>query len=62
MSSLSIAFSGAALGIKMVAHLLHGATVHIIIKHRGLAETESVSEAVWAARGPCFQEVGMNGG
>ena len=51
----------AALGIKMVVRLDHGATIHIIIELRGLANAESVAKAVWAARGPCFQGVHVKG-
>ena len=62
MSNLRMTLSGAALGIRIVAHLVHWATIHIFIELRGLATAESGAKAVGAARGPCFQGVGMKDG
>ena len=55
-------FFDAALGIKMLAHLVHGDMINIIVAHRNLAKTESVAKAALAAYWPYFQGVGMKGG
>ena len=55
-------FFDAALGIKMLAHLVRGDMINIIIANKNLAKTESVAKAALAAYWPYFQGVGMKGG